>query len=72
MRVIPPFTRRGDKINDNQTTIILKKRKKGFHLFFSKDKNIDLVTTRKQASLQLEMICKIWQVRNVILFIPFN
>lgn len=27
---------------------------------------------RRQTSLQLEMICKIWQLRNGILFIPFN
>ena len=37
-RVILLFTRRGYKINDNLTTIILKKRKKGFHLLSSEDK----------------------------------
>ena len=51
------FTRRGDKINDNLTTIILKKkRKKGFHLLSSEDKNIDLATTAHQGANETQII----------------
>ena len=55
-RVILLFTRRGDKINDNLTTIILKKRKKGFHLLSSEDKNIDLATTAHQGANETQII----------------